>query len=593
MVKKSSLVVALILALLAVAARFTPATAATTTTFLAAEDTYVDSSKPTTNFGGILTLWVHGSSPTRRALLRFNLSSIPAGAQISSATLKLYVSSDGSSIAGNINALTGSWAEKTVTYATAPAVGALIRSFPNPASPLSSVSANVTSYVAGKTTVSFYITTSSNDGVVYYSHEKGSSLAPRLSVTWSLASTATPTLGSGSSPTPTRTPTPLPTSTSTRAPSPTPTSTPLPTSTSAASATPTRTSTPLPTSTSASSPTATRTSTPLPTSTSTSAATPPATATPTSIPADTATPTSVPADTATPTATATSTSNPVLSPTPAGDPVVMAAGDIICDSLTTTSTTCQQMAVSQVILDQQPSAVFPLGDLCHTPSVDCFDNYYDPSWGRFFDLSNPVPGNHDYLVPGAIDYFDYWNGVGNLTGRAGDRTQGYYSFDLGTWHIIALNSNCGDIGGCNSGSPQYTWLQQDLQAHPAFCTLAYWHIPVFSSGGRAEPNMQQVFTLLYNKNADIVLNGHDHIYERYYPIGPNGLWDTRRGVRQFIVGTGGANHTSIVSIAPGSEVRNAVTFGALKLSLRAGAYDWRFLPAAGGTFTDSGTSTCH
>ncbi len=271
----------------------------------------------------------------------------------------------------------------------------------------------------------------------------------------------------------------------------------------------------------------------------------------------------------------------------------MAAGDIICDSLITTSIACQQMAVSQLLVDQHPKAALVLGDLCHTPSVDCFNNYYNPAWGRVFSISHPVPGNHDYLVPEGLYYYDYWNGIGNLTGRAGDRTEGYYSFEVGTWHLIALNSNCGDAGGCNAGSAQYTWLQQDLKDHPNSCTLAYYHIPVFSSGGRAEENMRQVYTLLYNNNVDVVLDGHDHIYERFAPQDPNGLADPVRGIREFIVGTGGANHTVLATVQPNSEVRNADTFGALKLTLHAGRYDWQFVPIAGKSFTDSGSGLCH
>ncbi len=293
-----------------------------------------------------------------------------------------------------------------------------------------------------------------------------------------------------------------------------------------------------------------------------------------------------------PTPAVTSTPSPLPTPAPAGtDPVVIAAGDIVCDS----STDCvpDDMAASQVAIDQNPDAVLVLGDLCHTPSADCFDNYYAPTWGRSNAISYPITGNHEYMVTGAQPYFDYWNGAGNTSGRAGDRSQGYYSFDLGSWHVIALNSQCEQVGGCNSGSRQYTWLQQDLQNHPNACTLVYYHIPVFSSGGRANNNMLQIFTLLYNKGAEVVLNGHDHIYERFAPQDPAGRQDAARGIREFIAGTGGANHTFIASVAPNSEVRNEDTFGALKLTLHPDGYDWQFMPVAGKTFTDSGSSACH
>jgi hypothetical protein len=452
-------------------------------------------------------MWVDASPSVKRGLIRFNLSSIPTGSVISAASLRLFVSStDGSPVAGNINAVNGSWAEKTVTYSSSPAVGSQIVALPNPANAGSSVSANVTNAVTGKQVVDFYITTPNSDGLLYYTREKGSASAPQLAVTWSSGTTPTPT----------------------------------------------------------------------------SVVTPTVTPQPTTTPNPTITPTVTPWPTNTPT------------PTQSGsDPFVMAAGDIICDSLSTTSSGCQQMAASQVAVDQNPNAVLILGDLCHTPSANCFNNYYAPSWGRLFSKTHPTTGNHEYLVSGAVYYFDYWNGVGKTGGPAGDRGKGYYSFDLGTWHIIALNSQCSEAGGCNSGSAQYSWLQQDLQSHSNKCTLAYYHIPVFSSGGRANNNMLQIYTLLYNNSVDVVLDGHDHIYERFAPQNPSGGADSSRGIREFIVGTGGANHTSIATVQPNSEVRNTDTFGALKLTLHPDRYDWKFMPVAGKTFTDSGTTLCH
>ncbi len=279
-------------------------------------------------------------------------------------------------------------------------------------------------------------------------------------------------------------------------------------------------------------------------------------------------------------------------PPSGNDPVVMAASDIICDSLVTTGSACQQKVVSDIFVNQNPAAVLIVGDLCHTPSANCFNNVYAPSYGRFKSITHPTTGNHEYLATNAIYYFDYFNGVGNQTGQAGDRTKGYYSFDVGAWHFVALNSQCSEAGGCGSGSPQYTWLQNDLSTHKNACTLAYYHIPVFSSGGRANANMQQIFALLYNNNVDVVLDGHDHIYERFAPQNPSGVADSAKGIREFIVGTGGANHTSIASVAKNSEVRNVDSFGGLKLTLHANSYDWQFIPATG-SFTDSGLSPCH
>ena len=190
-------------------------------------------------------------------------------------------------------------------------------------------------------------------------------------------------------------------------------------------------------------------------------------------------------------------------------------------------------------------------------------------------------------TPGAAGYFNYF---GSAAGQPG---QGYYSFDIGTWHIIALNSNCGDAGGCSATSPQGVWLANDLKTHTNFCTLAFWHIPLFSSGGRANNNSKAFWQLLYDNNADLILSAHDHIYERFAPQTPSGTLDTTRGIREFIVGTGGANHTSIVSVAANSEVRNADTFGVLELTLHPTSYDWQFVPEAGKTFTDSGSTACH
>jgi hypothetical protein len=193
----------------------------------------------------------------------------------------------------------------------------------------------------------------------------------------------------------------------------------------------------------------------------------------------------------------------------------------------------------------------------------------------------------DQSNAGAAGYFNYFGA------RAGSPSQGYYSYDLGAWHLIALNSNCGDIGGCSTTSPQGQWLTNDLAAHPNRCTLAYWHIPVWTSGGRSSPNMATITKMLYNSNADLILTGHDHIYERFAPQDYNGNLDLARGIRSFVVGTGGANHTTIPALTANSEVTNANTFGVLKVTLHAGSYDWKFVPVSGGSFTDSGTQACH
>ena len=180
-----------------------------------------------------------------------------------------------------------------------------------------------------------------------------------------------------------------------------------------------------------------------------------------------------------------------------------------------------------------------------------------------------------------------------MQSAAGEPSKGYYSFDIGAWHLIALNSNCEDAGGCFYGSPQVKWLQTDLVAHRNLCTLVYWHIPLFSSGGRTAVNTKSMWQILYGQDVDVILNGHDHIYERFAPQTPDGTPDPVRGIRQFVVGTGGSNLTEIETIAPNSEVRNNTTYGVLKLTLHPDSYDWEFVPEAGKTFRDSGSEKCH
>jgi len=289
----------------------------------------------------------------------------------------------------------------------------------------------------------------------------------------------------------------------------------------------------------------------------------------------------------------------------ASDPVIAAAGDIACDPTSSnfnggngSSNSCRQKYTSDLLVNAGLSAVLNLGDnQYYCGGYQAYLQSYDLSWGRVKSITHPSVGNHEYLTSGGTDCTPanggaagYYNYFGSAAGAPG---QGYYSFDVGAWHIIALNSNCTDAGGCSASSPQYQWLQADLAAHTNFCTLAYWHIPLFSSGGRAANNTKTFWQLLYNNNADLILNGHDHIYERFAPQDPTGAADPARGMRELIVGTGGSDHTSVVQIFPNSEVRNVDTYGILKLTLHATSYDWQFVPEAGKTFTDSGTGACH
>ena len=214
---------------------------------------------------------------------------------------------------------------------------------------------------------------------------------------------------------------------------------------------------------------------------------------------------------------------------------------------------------------------------------------YDKTWGRAKSRTRPAPGNHEFHAAGASPYFDYFGAT------AGDPKTGYYSYELGTWHIIVLNSECKDVGGCEPGSPQEKWLRSDLAAHPAACKLAYWHKPLFSSGGAHgnDLTVKPLFQALYDARADVVIGGHDHDYERFAPQNPDGAADPALGIREFVVGTGGKNHRPFGESKPNSEVRDATTFGVLKLTLKPKSYGWQFIPEAGKNFTDSGTSACH
>jgi hypothetical protein len=281
--------------------------------------------------------------------------------------------------------------------------------------------------------------------------------------------------------------------------------------------------------------------------------------------------------------------------------VIAAAGDIACDPSDPgynggrgTKDRCQQKATSDLLVGTGLSGILTLGDEQYDDATLAkYQTVFDVTWGRANKLSHPAIGNHEYLTPGAKGYFDYHNGVGNQTGVAGARDKGYYSFNLGAWHLIELNSNCSQVS-CSSGSAQDQWLRSDLAANPTKCTLAFFHHPRFSSGmAGSNGNMNALFTDLYNANADVALTGHDHLYERFAPQTPGAAADPSRGIREFVVGTGGKSLVGWSSIKANSEVRNNNTFGVLRLTLHASSYDWKFAPIAGQSFTDTGSTNCH
>jgi len=274
------------------------------------------------------------------------------------------------------------------------------------------------------------------------------------------------------------------------------------------------------------------------------------------------------------------TATPSASLDATGDPVLVGAGDIA---------TCshEHDEETAALLEDIEGTIFTLGDNVYQKGAakefaDCFD----PSWGLFLDRIRPAPGNHDYDAAGAEPYFAYFGAA------AGDPTQGYYSYDLGAWHIIVLNSNCDDVDGCDAESAQADWLRGDLADHPADCTLAYWHHPLFSSGKHGNHEMMApLWSILDDAGADVVLSGHDHIYERFAPQDAEG-GASEEGIREFVVGTGGASLYDLDTTQDNSEIRDNKTFGVLKLTLHPDGLDWEFVPVAGSTFTDSGSDSC-
>ncbi len=246
---------------------------------------------------------------------------------------------------------------------------------------------------------------------------------------------------------------------------------------------------------------------------------------------------------------------------------VVAAGDIACPpSLSCTDT-------STLVESLNPAAVLIPGDIQYERGeLENFMAVYDKSWGRFKSITKPSPGNHEYATSRAGGYFAYFN------------VEPWYSFDVGGWHIISLNSNCRSVGGCGPGSPQEVWLKADLAAHPAKCTLAFWHHPRWSSGyNGSDPGYDTFWSDLAAAGAEVVLSGHDHHYERFA---------ADRGIRQFVVGTGGRSLFPTIGQEQGSEVANSSTYGVLKLTLRPSSYAWEFVPEGDSKFTDRGNTEC-
>ena len=266
---------------------------------------------------------------------------------------------------------------------------------------------------------------------------------------------------------------------------------------------------------------------------------------------------------------------------PVPDEFLVAAGDIA---------RCPGGAgITAALIDGLPGTVAAVGDLAYESGTPAeFANCYEPTWGRHKGRTRPVPGNHDYRTPGAAGYFAYFGAA------AGEPGKGWYSYDLGAWHVVALNSNCGEVGGCGVGSVQERWLRADLAANKAECTLAYVHHPAFSSGDThgGSRSVRPLLQALHDDGAEVILGGDDHDYERFAPQTVDGV-ASPEGVRQFVVGTGGATLRQFGAPEPNSEARIAGVYGVLSLRLRERSYEWRFVAQPGSTATDTGSTDCH
>ena len=236
------------------------------------------------------------------------------------------------------------------------------------------------------------------------------------------------------------------------------------------------------------------------------------------------------------------------------------------------------------VLDSIPGTVFTMGDNAYPKgSTKNFSKCYELSWGRHKARTRPAIGNHDIRTSGGRPYYKYFGE------NAGPPGLGYYSYNLGSWHIISLNSSA----PADFRSRQHRWLREDLEKNQTTCTLAYWHVPVFSSGAHgSKPDMLEVWELLYESGVEVVVNGHDHDYERFAPQDPKGQFDPERGIRQFVVGTGGAGVYRFKETAKNSEVRQWQSYGVIKFSLYPGRYDWEFITAKGQPFEDKGSAQC-
>jgi hypothetical protein len=271
------------------------------------------------------------------------------------------------------------------------------------------------------------------------------------------------------------------------------------------------------------------------------------------------------------------TSPTPVPPTPVPPVTISAAGDVGWCGLKGAELTGR-------LLDTLPGPILLPGDVAYMDgSEKDFANCFDPHWGRHKSRIFPVPGNHDYVTAGGAPYYAYFGS------NAGPPGQGYYSMAIGAWHVVGLNA----VIPIGEGSPQLAWLRSDLTEHPSKCTLVFWHYPRFSSAKNGDNGfVGPALRVIYEAGADVLLAGHDHVYERMMPVNPEGHPDAARGIRQFTVGTGGAELYGFTNVKSISEVRASV-WGVLRLTLAADGYDWDFISVPGESFRDFGTAQCH
>ena len=276
---------------------------------------------------------------------------------------------------------------------------------------------------------------------------------------------------------------------------------------------------------------------------------------------------------------------PLPTPTPAGETAVLVGAGDIAD--------CERPEdeLTSDLVNSIAGTVFTLGDNAYPDgTARDFEECYGPTWGRpsIKDRTRPTPGDNEYDTPNARGYYSFFGDA------AGDPSRGYYAYDAGTWRVYVLNSECAAVGGCGPGSPQEAWLTADLESEPRDCVLAMWHHPYFTSGpsGGLDATTRNFWRLLQGAGAELVLSGHDHVYERFAPQTGEGL-ASPGGMVQFVVGTGGGDPDRFHNIGPNSIIRERAVYGVLVLRLRPGSYDFEFITVAGRQFTDNGSADCH